>query len=102
MIRKLKEGISFEEAATNDAQVRQIVEDILSDIEQRGDKAVREYAEKFDNWTDENTLLSREHIDSCYKRLDDRVISDIKYAQEQVRNFAQIQKDALQLSLIHI
>ena len=96
MIRKLKEGISFEEAATNDAQVRQIVEDILSDIEQRGDKAVREYAEKFDNWTDENTLLSREHIDSCYKRLDDRVISDIKYAQEQVRNFAQIQKDALQ------
>ncbi len=95
MIRKLKEGISIEDAATNDTQVRQIVEDILADIEKRGESAVLEYAKKFDNWTDPEIRLSREKIDSCYQRLDDQVISDIKYAQEQVRNFAQIQKDAL-------
>lgn len=95
MIRKLKDGISSEEAATNDAEVRQIVENILLDIEKRGDAAVLDYAKKFDNWTDPELRLSREDIDSCYARLDEHVISDIKYAQEQVRNFAQIQKNAM-------
>ena len=96
MIRKLKEGISAQEAADSDAKVRNIVEDILKDIEERGDAAVRDYAAKFDKWDEPSFRLSREQIDQCYQRLDEQVISDIRFAQEQVGNFARIQKDALQ------
>lgn len=94
MIRKLKEGIDIDVAADNDAKVRAIVEDTLANIEERGDVAVAEYAKKFDNWN-QDFKLSREHIDSCYKRLDEQVISDIEFAQTQVRNFAQIQRDSM-------
>ncbi len=96
MINFLKHGMDTEQAADDDAKVRLIVEDILVDIEKRGDVAVRHYAEKFDHWTDEDIRLTQAQIDSCYARLDAQVIADVKYAQEQVRNFAQIQKDALQ------
>lgn len=95
MIRKLKEGISAEIAATNDANTKEIVEGILKDIESRGDTAVAEYAAKFDKWDKPTFRLSREEIDACYKRLDEQTITDIKFAQTQVRNFATHQKDAL-------
>ena len=96
MIRKLKEGIDVDVAASQDAKVRQIVEEILTEIESRGDQAVSEYAAKFDAWEATDFRLSREQIDACYARLDDQVIADIKFAQAQVRNFAEIQKAALQ------
>ena len=96
MIRYLKEGISEEQAATDDAQVRGIVEGILKDIETRGDAAVRELSEKFDNWSPESYRLSRAEIDACYDELSQQDKDDIKFAQEQVRNFAQHQRDALQ------
>jgi sulfopropanediol 3-dehydrogenase len=95
MIRKLKEGISGEQAATNDAQVRQIVEGILGDIGARGDEAVLEYAAKFDNWSGSSLRLSREEIKACYDRLDKQVIADIEFAQEQVGNFARIQRETI-------
>ena len=94
MIRKLKEGIDSAIAADNNAKVRAIVEETLANIEARGDEAVREYAKKFDNW-DANFKLSKEHIASCYERLSEQVISDIEFAQAQVRNFAQIQLDSM-------
>lgn len=96
MIRKMKDGISGEQAATNDAQVRSVVENILADIESRGDAAVKEYAGKFDGWDGEPLRLSREQIDACYERLAPQAIDDIKFAQQQVGNFARIQKAALQ------
>ena len=96
MIRYLKEGISEEQAATDDAQVRGIVEGILKDIETRGDAAVRELSEKFDDWSPASYRLSREEIDACYDELSQQDKDDIQFAQEQVRNFAQHQRDALQ------
>ena len=95
MIRKLKEGIDSEVAATNNAKVRAIVEETLGNIEKNGDQAVREYAKKFDNW-DGDFKLSKEFIAGCYERLSTQAISDIKFAQAQVRNFAQIQRDSMQ------
>ncbi len=95
MARWLKEGIDPDIKQKADAQVRKTVEDILEDIDARGDAAVRELSEKFDKWSPENYRLSREEIDACYEELDEQAISDIRFAQEQVRNFAQIQKDAL-------
>ncbi len=95
MAKYLKEGVSVEEAQNQDAKVRAIVEDILGQIETRGDRAVREYSEKFDKWGPETFRLSREEIDACYAELDDQVIEDIRFAQEQVGNFARIQRESM-------
>lgn len=95
MARWLKEGIDPDIKQKADAQVRKTVEDILEDIDTRGDAAVRDLSEKFDTWSPDSYRLSREEIDACYHELDEQAISDIRFAQEQVRNFAQIQKDAL-------
>ncbi|MCR9587986.1 histidinol dehydrogenase [Vibrio alginolyticus] len=95
MARILKNGITEEASATNDAKVRQIVENILADIESKGDSAVRELSEKFDNWSPEQFRLSEEQIQACVDALDESTRHDIEFAQQQVRNFAQIQRDSM-------
>ena len=95
MARYLKEGITAEEAREQDAKVRKIVEDILAQIEARGMDAVREYAEKFDNYAPDDFRMSRADIDACYDQVTGQNIEDIKFAQAQIRNFAEIQKAAL-------
>src|SRR6266478_6034075 len=91
----LKTGISAEQDAADIAKVRKTVEDILADIEMRGDAAVRELSKKFDNWSPENFRMSKGEIEDCVRQLPRQVVDDIKFAQEQIRNFAQIQRDAL-------
>ncbi|MEM1143747.1 MAG: histidinol dehydrogenase [Pseudomonadota bacterium] len=91
----LKTGISTEEAKDRDTKVREIVEGILGEIESKGDAAVREYSQKFDNWSPESFRLTQQDIDACYAALDETVIDDIRFAQTQVRNFAQIQRDSM-------
>ncbi|MFH4667391.1 histidinol dehydrogenase [Vibrio alginolyticus] len=95
MARILKNGITEEASASNDAKVRQIVENILADIESKGDSAVRELSEKFDNWSPEQFRLSEEQIQTCVDALDESTRHDIEFAQQQVRNFAQIQRDSM-------
>ncbi|MBT6273349.1 MAG: histidinol dehydrogenase, partial [Chromatiales bacterium] len=95
MAEYLKTGISDEARADADAKVRQTVEGILADIEKRGDAAVRDYSEKFDNWSPDAFQLSREQIDACYEAVSPQAIEDIKFAQAQIRHFAQVQRDAL-------
>lgn len=95
MIRYLKQGKSSEAIASDDAKVRRVVEDLLADIGARGDAAVREYSARFDHWSPATFRLSREQIDACYAALDEGTIEDIRFAQEQVRTFAQAQRDSL-------
>ena len=95
MIRYIKKGPTLEEKAESNKKVQKIVEDIIADIEKNGDSAVRSYSETFDNWTPKSYRLSKSEIKACYEQLDDQVIADIKWAQQQVRNFAQIQRDSM-------
>ncbi|MDA9190095.1 histidinol dehydrogenase [Alphaproteobacteria bacterium] len=95
-IRYLKEGKSALERSEDDAKVRQIVETTLSDIEARGDIAVRELAEKFDNYSPPSYRLSQSEIDALIAEVSPRDIEDIKFAQEQVRNFAKAQRASMQ------
>ena len=95
MARFLKEGISQEEKDDADAEVRKTVEGILDDIKARGDAALKDYSEKFDNWRPDKFRLSRVEIDGCYDQVTKQNIEDIKFAQSQVRGFAEIQKAAL-------
>ena len=96
MARILKSGITSEQAAEEDAKVRKVVEGVLADIEAGGDAAVREYSEKFDNWSPESFHLSKAQIAACYDQVSDQNIEDIEFAQAQIRQFAEIQKSALQ------
>ena len=95
MATVLKEGVSAEKEAEAGEQVRRVVEEILADVEARGDKAVRELSQRFDAWSPESFRLSAEEIEACVAELPDRVIADIRFAQEQIGNFARIQRDAL-------
>ena len=96
MIKVIKTGISDEAAADMDAKVKATVETTLKDIEIRGDAAVRELSERFDNWSPESFRLSEGEIQACIARLPEQTIKDIEFAQAQIRKFAEIQKAALQ------
>lgn len=91
----LKRGKPDEERAQDDAKTKATVETILSDIETRGDIAVRELSSKFDSYAPHSFKLTHQEISDLIASLSDRELSDIKFAQEQVRNFAQAQRDSM-------
>lgn len=95
MIHYLKRGRSAEVKTDDDAKVRATVEEIIRRIGKDGDEAVREYSRKFDNWDPSDFRLSRDQITAARKQLSEREIEDIAFAQKQVRNFAQIQRDSM-------
>ncbi len=95
MAKILKPGISDEAAHAADVKVQQIVAEILEDIRLRGDEAVRQLSVRFDNWDPPSFRLSDEQIEEVIASVDPQTIEDLKFAQEQIRNFAQHQKDAL-------
>lgn len=95
MINVIKTGITEDAAASIDAQVKSTVENIIADIRKHGDAAVRAYSQKFDGWSPENFKLSPQAIQDIIATLPQQAIDDIKWAQAQIRNFAQHQRNAL-------
>jgi sulfopropanediol 3-dehydrogenase len=95
MIRYLKHGKDAQALADDDSKVRATVEGILKNIETRGDAAVREYSVKFDQWDPDDFRLSQGAIEAAVKQLSPRELADIQFAQTQVRNFAQLQRDSM-------
>ena len=94
-ITYLKKGKTDAAKAIDDAEVSEIVKNTLRSIEDRGDEAVREFAEKFDNYTPKSFKLTQTEIDNLIKQVSTQDLEDIKFAQEQVRNFAQAQRDSM-------
>jgi sulfopropanediol 3-dehydrogenase len=95
MPKVLKKGRNAEMVAAEDAKVRHIVETTLDDIAQRGDVAVRELSIKFDNWDRPDYRLTDREVRASLSELSSRDIDDIRFAQEQVRNFAQHQRTSM-------
>ncbi|MBL6454332.1 histidinol dehydrogenase [Belnapia sp. T6] len=95
MARWLKTSISAADKADADTKVRGIVEGLLADIAARGDAAVREYSQKFDGWDRADYRLTDAEIQDCLGQLTGQDLEDIRFAQTQVRNFAEHQKAAL-------
>jgi len=91
----LKRGANAETKAGADRKVRDIVEAALADVESRGDAAIRDMSIKFDNWDRDDYRLSQSEIDACVNSLTPQERKDIEFAQVQVRNFAQIQRDSM-------
>jgi sulfopropanediol 3-dehydrogenase len=78
-----------------DAKVRETVESILAQVEERKDTAIRELSEKFDKWSPKDFHLSPSEVERAIAQVPKRDIEDIKFAQAQVRNFAQKQRDTM-------
>jgi sulfopropanediol 3-dehydrogenase len=95
MAQYLKRGAAAEVKAEADRKVRDIVEAALADIEKRGDAALRDMSIKFDKWDREDYRLSQSEIDAAVESLTPQERKDIEFAQTQVRNFAQIQRDSV-------
>ena len=95
MANWLKRGATAEAKRDADRKVRDIVEASLLDIEDRGDAALRDMSIRFDNWDREDYRLSQAEIDAAVDSLTPQERKDIEFAQEQVRNFAQIQRDSM-------
>ena len=93
MATHLKRRIARELTDEIDRKVRQTVEDILADVKKRGDAAVREYSEKFDKWTPKK--LSQSDIDKILAKVKPSTLDDIKFAQAQIRSFAEHQRAAI-------
>ncbi|WP_299837374.1 histidinol dehydrogenase [uncultured Jannaschia sp.] len=94
-VRHLKTARSEADRAADDARTREIVEAALKEIETRGDAAVREMSERFDGYARDSYRLSPEEIDALIARVPERDLADLKFAQAQVRNFAQAQRDSM-------
>jgi len=95
MLRQIKKGITYAESKEADLKVRATVESMLNDVGERGDAAVRELSAKLDKWSPASFRLSDEQIENIVSDLPQQVIDDIKFAQTQIRNFAQKQRDAI-------
>ena len=95
MARYLKRGMDAGAIKAADAQVRQTVEQILAEVEAKGDAAVRALSEKFDTWSPASFKLSDSEVERAIGQVAKRDLDDIKFAQAQVRNFAQKQRETL-------
>lgn len=95
MIRHLKTGRTPEQNTADAKKVRDIVTGIIEDIENRGETALREISEKFDKWNPPSFRLSDREIEDCVSQLSKQNVEDIKFAQTQVRNFAQAQRSSI-------
>src|ERR671912_1219779 len=95
MARFLKRGRDEAARADDEVKVRATVEGILADIAARGNKAVRDLSVKFDRWDRGDYRLTDREIRDCLSELSERDIADIRFAQDQVRNFAEHQRAAI-------
>ncbi|OEO30352.1 histidinol dehydrogenase [Devosia insulae DS-56] len=95
MIRYLKTAAAAATTAEADRQVRSTVETIIESIIKRGDDAVHELSQRFDNYDRTDFRLSESEIADCVAAVGEEALDDIRFAQTQVRNFAQHQRAAL-------
>ena len=95
-IKYLKKGKNDSDKALEDASVSETVKKTLKMIKEGGDIAVRELSEKFDNYSPKSFKLSLSEINDLIDKVPARDLEDIKFAQEQIRNFAQAQRDSMQ------
>ena len=95
MAQHIKRGMDATAMKAADAKVRETVEQILADIDARKDAAVRKLSRRFDNWLPPAFKLAPDEIERAIAQVRKRDLDDIKFAQAQVRNFAQKQKETL-------
>jgi len=96
MLNYLKSAQTSAQSASDQAsEIAEVVKNVIADVKKRGDDAVREYSEKFDKWSPKEFRLSLDEVERIVATVPDQVIADIKSVQQNVRTFAQHQRDSL-------
>ena len=95
MIRYIKKRSDSNNVSEDKSSIEETVRSILSDIRERGDAALEHYSGHFDNWSPESFQLSEDEIDAAISKLNKSEIEDIKFAQNQIRHFAQKQLETM-------
>ncbi len=95
MIKYIKKRSDSNNASEDKSSIEETVRSILGDIRKRGDAALEHYSGYFDNWNPKNFRLSQEEIDTAISKLSESEIEDIRFAQNQIRNFAQKQLETM-------
>src|SRR5512144_286058 len=95
MATQIKAGLNKQETQAADANVRATVEQVIGEVSARGDMAVRELSEKFDRWSPPSFRLSGAQIEEILASVPPQTIDDLKFAQAQVRRFAEEQRKAI-------
>lgn len=95
MIKYIKKRSDSNNTSEDKSSIEETVRSILGDIRKRGDAALEHYSGYFDNWKPENFRLSQEEIDTAISKLSASEIEDIRFAQNQIRNFAQKQLETM-------
>lgn len=95
MIRYIKKRSESNSVSEDKSSIEETVRSILSDIRERGDAALVHYSGHFDNWSPESFQLSEDEIDAAISKLNKSEIEDIKFAQNQIRHFAQKQLETM-------
>lgn len=88
-------GLAAASTSSRNPEVQRIVKDVIDTIRSQGDKAVREYSERFDKWSPSSFRLSSSEVQEAIAALPEQTIKDIKEVQHNVRTFAQAQRDSL-------
>jgi sulfopropanediol 3-dehydrogenase len=95
MPRHLKRGMDASAIKAADAKVRETVEGILAQVDAQKDAAIRQLSQQFDNWSPKDFKLSPQEVEKAIGQVRKRDLEDIKFAQAQVRNFAQKQRESM-------
>ncbi|MFL2812426.1 MAG: histidinol dehydrogenase [Paracoccaceae bacterium] len=94
-VRRLKSSKPEVQKKEDDIKVQMMVETTLKDVEKRGDNSIRELSLKFDKYNPKSFSLSESEIEAAIQKVSTREMNDIKFAQEQIRKFANEQLKSL-------
>src|SRR3954447_5230913 len=95
MPRHIKTAALAGQQEEADARTRAAVESIITDVRARGDRAVRDFSERFDKWSPPSFRLSEGDIAEMVVKVPAQTLDNIRFAQQQIRNFAEIQRESM-------
>jgi sulfopropanediol 3-dehydrogenase len=95
MTKIIKAGASSTEKRQTNSEVQGTVINIIEQIAAGGDKALRELSTKFDKWDRDDYRLSETEIEQIVNSVPESVKADLKFAQKQIRTFAEAQRATL-------
>ncbi|MGW6525824.1 histidinol dehydrogenase [Streptomyces sp. NPDC054962] len=91
----IKAPVTLDQARTSRPEIVETVADVIADVRQYGDAAVRRWSQKFDDWSPESFRMTPDQVAAVVSSVPETVLDDLRFVQKQVRGFAQAQRDSL-------
>ena len=77
-------------ASTDDTKTKEIVQNLLKELEKSKEEGCKELTKKFDKY-DGEIIVSKEKIEDIKKKLDQKTKDDIRFSYDRVKKFAEAQ-----------